>query len=118
MWRTPGRTSSIITNFTISKFFNSWTSRKQSQVINELKLLKLKDAFNDDNELNFYLGNAHIQSETDEELWNEIHRKLLRVPEDLAISWQHKALEFAQEIGAIADDDNLEQLPFVRDEII
>jgi hypothetical protein len=91
---------------------------KQSQVINELKLLKLKDAFNDDNELNFYLGNAHIQSETDEELWNEIHRKLLRVPEDLAISWQHKALEFAQEIGAIADDDNLEQLPFVRDEII
>ena len=39
---------------------------KQSQVINELKLLKLKDAFNDDNELNFYLGNAHIQSETDE----------------------------------------------------
>ena len=42
----------------------------------------------------------------------------MRVPEDLAISWQHKALEFAQEIGAIADDDNLEQLPFVRDEII
>ncbi len=88
------------------------------QLTNELKLLKLKDAFNYDSELNFYLNNSHIQSQTDAEIWNEIHRKLLRVPEDIATSWRHKALEFAQEIGAIVDHNHLEELPFVRSEII
>ena len=84
----------------------------------EPELLKLKDAFNDDPELKFYLGNSHVQGQIDGEIWNEIHRKLLRVPEDLAISWRDKALNFAQEIGAIADNNYLEELPFVRDEII
>jgi hypothetical protein len=91
---------------------------KEHELRNEPKLLKLKDAFNDDPELKFYLGNSHIQSQIDGEIWNEIHRKLLRVPEYLATSWRDKALIFIQEIGAMADDHHLEQLPFVRDEII
>ncbi|MFM7407263.1 MAG: hypothetical protein ACKO3K_11520 [Cuspidothrix sp.] len=91
---------------------------EQSELINELKLLKLKEAFNDDPELKFYLGSCHIHSQTDAEIWNEIHKKLLRVPEDLATSWQDKALKFAQEIGAIADHHHLEELPFIRSEII
>jgi hypothetical protein len=91
---------------------------KQPELINELKLLKLKDIFNNNPELNSYLGNSHIQGQTDGEIWNEIHRKLLRVPEDVATSWRHKALELAQEVGAVVDNINLNELPFVRDEII
>ncbi|MBE9249265.1 hypothetical protein IQ226_08825 [Dolichospermum sp. LEGE 00240] len=91
---------------------------KQPELTNELKLLKLKEIFNNNSELNSYLGNSHIQGQTDAEIWNEIHRKLLRVPEDVAISWRHKALELAQEAGAVVDNINLDELPFVRDEII
>ncbi|MTJ15257.1 hypothetical protein FJR11_22375 [Anabaena sp. UHCC 0187] len=85
---------------------------------NELKLLKLQEAFNCDSELNFYLGNSPIQSQTDAEIWNKIHQKLLQVPEDLATSWRQIALKLAQELGAVVDNRNLEELPFVRDEII
>jgi hypothetical protein len=88
------------------------------QLKNELKLLKLKEAFNDNLELNFYLNNSHIQSQTDAEIWNEIHRKLLRVPEDVATSWRQIALKLAQEVGAVVDNRNLDELPFVRHEII
>ncbi|MDB9310041.1 hypothetical protein PN471_15650 [Aphanizomenon sp. CS-733/32] len=91
---------------------------KQLELTNELKLLQLKEIFNNNSELNSYLGNCHIQGQTDAEIWNEIHRKLLRVPEDVAISWRHKALELAQEAGAVVDNINLDELPFVRDEII
>jgi hypothetical protein len=91
---------------------------KQPELTNKLKLLKLKEIFNNNSELNSYLGNSHIQGQTDTEIWNEIHRKLLRVPEDVATSWRHKALELAQEVGAVVDNINLDELPFVRDEII
>jgi hypothetical protein len=84
----------------------------------ELKLIHLRDAFNADTELNLYLGNSPLQSQTDGELWNEIHRKLLRIPENLAIIWRKKALDLAQEIGATADNVHLIKLPFSRDEII
>ncbi|MEH1949522.1 MAG: hypothetical protein V7K77_21585 [Nostoc sp.] len=84
----------------------------------ELKLNHLREAFNSDSELSYYLGNSQLQSQTDSDLWNEIQRKLLRVPEDLAASWQQRILDLAQEVGAIADNSNLYQLPFIRDEII
>ncbi|MTJ54672.1 hypothetical protein FJR38_19410 [Anabaena sp. UHCC 0253] len=91
---------------------------EKPQLTNELKLLKLKEAFNYDPELNYYLGNSHIHSQTDAEIWSEIHRKLLRVPEDLATSWRQMALKLAEELGAVADHKHIYELPFVRDEII
>ena len=86
---------------------------KPEQLLNELR-----EVFNTDLELNFYLGNTPLQSQNDSDLWNEIHRKLLRVPEDLATTWKKRALEVAQKFGAKEDYLNLEHLPFVRDEII
>ncbi|BDI15608.1 hypothetical protein ANSO36C_14100 [Nostoc cf. commune SO-36] len=85
---------------------------------NELKLCHLQEAFNSDSELSYYLGNSQLQSQTDSDLWNEIQGKLLRVPEDLAASWQQRTLDLAEQVGAIADNSNLYQLPFIRDEII
>ncbi|TVP57166.1 MAG: hypothetical protein EA343_22930 [Nodularia sp. (in: Bacteria)] len=84
----------------------------------ELKLIHLQEAFAADAELKVYLGNFSLQSQTDAELWHEIHRKLLRVPENIATAWRQRALDLAQEIGAIADNVHLEQVPFSRDEII
>ncbi|MFM2063012.1 MAG: hypothetical protein RLZZ507_2682 [Cyanobacteriota bacterium] len=83
------------------------------QLLNELR-----EVFHTDLELNFYLGDTPLQSQNDADLWNEIHRKLLRVPEDLATSWRKYALEMAKKIGATEDYVNLVHLPFVRDEII
>jgi hypothetical protein len=85
---------------------------------NKLKLSHLREAFDSDSELSYYLGNSQLQSQTDSDLWNEIQRKLLRIPEDLAASWRQRTLDMAEEVGAIADNSNLYQLPFIRDEII
>ncbi|WP_413172781.1 hypothetical protein [Anabaena azotica] len=84
----------------------------------EPKLIQLRDTFNSDLELNFYLGDTPLQSQNDNDLWNEIHRKLLRVPEDLATSWRKRALDMVQKVGATEDYVNLYHLPFIRDEII
>ncbi|MEA5575351.1 hypothetical protein [Anabaena sp. UHCC 0451] len=99
----------------------------EDAVVNESKLneskssellSELRQVFDADLELNFYLGDAPLQSQNDNDLWNEIQRQLLRVPEDLATSWRKRALEMAQKVGATEDYVNLYHLPFVRDEII
>ncbi|MEH2372627.1 hypothetical protein [Nostoc sp.] len=84
----------------------------------DLKLIRLREAFDSDTELSYYLGNSQLQSQTDSDLWNEIQCKLLRIPKDLAASWRSRTLDMAQEVGAIADNSNVFQLPFIRDEII
>jgi hypothetical protein len=97
---------------------------KQEQVIaftpppSTSKLDYLRATFESDSELVLYLGNSPLYGETDADLWQEIHRKLLRVPEDLAVFWRQRALELAQEVGAVADNSQLYHLPFIRDEII
>ncbi|BAZ47533.1 hypothetical protein NIES4103_01340 [Nostoc sp. NIES-4103] len=84
----------------------------------DLKLNHLRDAFDSDSELSYYLGSSSLQSQTDSQLWNEIQCKLLRVPEELATSWRHRALEMAQLAGAMEDNSYVYELPFIRDEII
>ncbi|WP_353930542.1 hypothetical protein WJM97_20075 [Okeanomitos corallinicola TIOX110] len=86
---------------------------KPSHVLSELKTI-----FETDLELKFYLGYAPLESQNDAELWSEIHRKLLRLPEDLGTIWKNRALEIAQKVGATQDYVNLEHLPFIKDEII
>lgn len=88
------------------------------QYPDELKLDYLREAFDSDAELGLYLGDSLLQSHTDADLWNEIHRKLLRVPEDLAQFWRQKALDFAQEMGAVANNEYVYHLPFIRNEVI
>ncbi|QLE55034.1 hypothetical protein [Nostoc sp. TCL26-01] len=89
-----------------------------TQTVEELKLNHLRYAFDADPELNLYLDSSPLQSQTDADLWNEIHRKLLRVPEDLATIWRQRALDLAQEMGAVADNAYVYPLPFIRNEII
>jgi hypothetical protein len=90
----------------------------QPEPVNEFQLAHLVETFDLDPDVNFYLDGAKLQSRLDADVWMEIHRKLLRLPEDLATFWQQRALDLAQEVGAIADYQNLLELPFVRDEVI
>jgi hypothetical protein len=83
----------------------------------ELKLGRLQNEFNSDKQLSLYLGNT-LQSQTDSDLWNEVQRKLLRVPEDLAVSWRQRALVIAAEVGAQEDTLNCLPLPFNKHENI
>ncbi|MDJ0735983.1 MAG: hypothetical protein QNJ47_18280 [Nostocaceae cyanobacterium] len=84
----------------------------------ELKLNPLKSDFNSDPELTRYLGDSPLQSQTDPDLWNEIQRQLLRVPEQMADFWRQKALNCAEKVGAKEDKSNLVQLPFIRNQDI
>lgn len=88
--------------------------------INELKISHLGKIFESDADLRRYLGNFQLKSQTDSDLWNEIQRKLLRLPKQMATSWREKALKLAQEAGAKigTDTSNLLQLPFKDNEDI
>ncbi|MDJ0800089.1 MAG: hypothetical protein QNJ51_25330 [Calothrix sp. MO_167.B12] len=83
-----------------------------------LKLNRLQSDFNSDPEITKYLGDSPLQSQTDADLWNEIQRQLLRVPETMAQFWRQKALNYAKQVGAEEDTSNLVQLPFIEDEDI
>ncbi|TAE60104.1 MAG: hypothetical protein EAZ76_11985 [Nostocales cyanobacterium] len=101
---------------------NTQNQNNQKQVSQESQssnlLDELRTSFENDLELKFYLGYAPLQSQNDSELWSEIHRKLLRVPEDVATIWRNRALEIAQKVGVSQDYVNMEHLPFARDEIL
>lgn len=84
----------------------------------ELKLDHLRLAFNADAQLKLYLGTTELQSQRDADLWNEIHRQLLRVPENIATAWRQRALDLAEQVGAVPDNLHLAELPFSRNEII
>jgi hypothetical protein len=81
----------------------------------KLKLSHLRETFESDKDLIKYLGDFQLHSQTDSELWNEIQRKLLRLPKQMASSWQKKALVLAQKVQAERDDtSNILQLPFIK----
>lgn len=84
----------------------------------ELKLVRLQKEFSEDKQLALHLGNIQLQSQTDSELWKEIQRQLLRVPEELVAKWRQRALSLAAEVGAQEDISNLLPLPFNKNENI
>ncbi|MFB2917049.1 hypothetical protein [Aerosakkonema funiforme] len=75
------------------------------------KLSGIKQNFETDKELRFYLGDFQLLSNNDADLWQEMQLKLLRVPETLAESWREKLPDFSNKRSPI-------QLPFTRDENI
>jgi len=94
------------------------TDIQVKQTIDELKLVRLQKEFSEDKELALYLGNTPLQSQTDSELWEEIQRQLLRVPEELVAKWRQRALSLAAEVGAQEDISNLLPLAFNKNENI
>ncbi|BAZ11437.1 hypothetical protein NIES4071_32630 [Calothrix sp. NIES-4071] len=86
--------------------------------INELKLQYIADKLLADRELSQYIGEYEFCSTNDGDLWNEIQRLLLRVPEKLADNWRQLSFRLAEEVGAVLDHRVYRQLPFNRCEIM
>jgi hypothetical protein len=84
----------------------------------ELKLKNIAYLFQTERELIQYLGKYEFYSTTDSDLWNEIQRLLLRIPEKLAQTWRNRTLQMCRSFGATVDHRVYKQLPFSRSEII
>ncbi len=84
-----------------------------------LILQSLSDAFFSNETLRPYLGDdLKPRSTTDSDLWQEIHRLLLRLPAPLAQKWKQKALKLAEKEGAKEESENVEKLPFFEDKLL
>lgn len=88
-----------------------------SELKGELKLKQIGEALLSDRELSNYIGDYQFLSTNDADLWNEMQRLLLRVPEKVAHAWQEHILTQASKIGATVDKLYL-SLPFTRNECI
>jgi hypothetical protein len=82
------------------------------------RLLALVDAVRADPRLAEMLGGAPLRTGSDEEIWNDVQRLLLRAPPDLAEDWRRRSLALASRVGARADTSRVESLPLGRDEVI
>lgn len=88
-----------------------------SELKGELKLKQIGEALLSDRELSNYIGDYQFLSTNDGDLWNEMQRLLLRVPEKVAHAWQEHILTQASKIGTTEDKLYL-SLPFTRNECI
>ncbi|MBF2065944.1 MAG: hypothetical protein IGS39_16215 [Calothrix sp. C42_A2020_038] len=86
--------------------------------VSELKLQHIVNKLYADRELLQYIGEYEFRSTSDGDLWNEIQRLLLRVPEKIAENWRQLSLQLAEEVGAKPDHRVYRQLPFTRCEIM
>jgi hypothetical protein len=81
-------------------------------------LLPLADAVAADPRLREVLCRAPARRGSDDEIWNDVQRLLLRAPPDLAEEWWGRCLTFAGQAGARPDDTGTVVLPLGRDEVI
>ncbi|MBW4595963.1 MAG: hypothetical protein KME46_24435 [Brasilonema angustatum HA4187-MV1] len=90
-----------------------------SELKDELKLRQLSEVLLSDREISNYIGDYQILSTHDSDLWNEMQRLLLRVPEKIAHIWQEQMLTQASQVGATEDKRSSHlSLPFIRNEYI
>ncbi|NMG10861.1 hypothetical protein [Brasilonema sp. UFV-L1] len=108
-----------------SKENSSWedilepvTNEFKNELKDELELKQMSEALLSDRELSNYIGDYQFLSTNDSDLWNEMQRLLLRVPEKIAHVWQEQILIDASQIGARKDEQAHLLLPFIRNEHI
>jgi hypothetical protein len=81
-------------------------------------LLPLARAVADDARFREALNRAPLRQGSDDEIWNDVQRLLLRVSPELAVEWQQRCLAYAQDAGGRPDDARTTLLPLGRDEVI
>jgi hypothetical protein len=59
-----------------------------------------------------------LREDSDEEIWNEVQRLLLRAPADLAEEGRQRCMTFVSQLGARADSVRTEALPLGYDAVI
>ncbi|MCX7596856.1 MAG: hypothetical protein N2235_24560 [Fischerella sp.] len=88
----------------------------QPATTGELKLKYICEALLSDKELLQYVGEYEFHSSNDTDLWNELQRLLLRIPEKLAHVWRERILAEVSQLGALEDRFSLQQVFFCRNE--
>ncbi|MBW4431440.1 MAG: hypothetical protein KME28_06840 [Pelatocladus maniniholoensis HA4357-MV3] len=88
----------------------------QLEIPKEQKLKDIGDALLADQELLQYVGAYKFQSNNDLDLWNEIQRLLLRVPEKLADTWRECILAEVSQFGALEEKFAVQQIGFSRNQ--
>jgi hypothetical protein len=82
------------------------------------RLLPLVEAIAADARLGAMLRGVPLRADSDEEIWNDVQRLLLRAPPDLAEDWRQRCLALATQLGARADANRVESLALGRDGVI
>ena len=82
------------------------------------RLLPLAGAVAADPRLSEMLCGAPLRTDSDEGIWNDVQRLLLRAPPDLAEDWRQRCLALASQLGARADPARVESLPLGREGVI
>jgi hypothetical protein len=64
------------------------------------------------------LKRSFIREGSDDEIWGDVQRLLLRVPPPLADEWRQRSLQHAEQAGGLPDESPATILPLLRDEVI
>jgi hypothetical protein len=81
-------------------------------------LLPLARAVAADPRFRELLHQAPLCEDSDDEIWHDVQRLLLRVTPQLADEWRQHCLTYAEQAGARPDDARSAVLPLGRDELI
>jgi hypothetical protein len=82
------------------------------------RLLPLARAIAADPRFRVELERAPIREGSDDEIWNDVQRLLLRAAPNVAEEWRRRCLKHAEEAGGHADEGQAVVLPSASDEVI
>ena len=82
------------------------------------RLLPLARTIGGDPRLQAELERSPIRDSSDDEIWNNVQRLLLRLDPSLADEWRRRSLKQAEQSGGRADEWQTVVLPLGRDEVI
>ncbi len=88
----------------------------QLEIPKEQKLKDIGEFLLADQDLLQYVGAYQFHSNNDLDLWNEIQRLLLRVPEKLAETWRECILAEVSQFGALEEKFAVQQVGFSRNQ--
>ncbi len=82
------------------------------------RLLPLAEAAAADARFGEMLRGSPIRKGSDEDIWHDVQRLLLRAPPDLAEDWKKRSLDLAARLGAREDESRVEALPLGCEEVL
>ena len=94
------------------------TDGQEAEASSAFPLLDLASAVAREPQLQLAGKHPPIRQTSDEDIWNDIQRLLLRLPSALSEEWKRRSLQYAEQAGARADPSPAAVLPLLRDELI
>jgi hypothetical protein len=82
------------------------------------RLLPLARAVAADPRFREVLQRSPLREDTDDGIWNDVQRLLLRAPPELADEWRQRCLTLAGQVGGRPDEAHAAILPLGREELI